>query len=170
MKNLAISELMQTVAVLFNEAYEGQPAGSPTWFIDNGTDSGILSALRGVNAAEASTSVDGSGNSGATIASHVEHLRWSLALVNRTMRGEPYQVNWSESWNLINTDAAGWDRLREDLRQEYDTLRDSLNVAFESEGSPVELEGDVLTGLIALVPHAAYHYGTILQMIERVRK
>jgi hypothetical protein len=166
MKSITISELMQTVVILFNEAYEGQPAGTPTWFVDNGPRSGIFATLREVSAAEAFAPV---GSDGATIASHAGHLRWSLALVNRTMRGEPYQANWSESWNPVEAGADEWERLRADLRQEFDTLRDGMNVAFESEGSPVELEGEVLTGLISLIPHAAYHFGVILQMVERVR-
>jgi hypothetical protein len=31
------------------------------------------------------------------------------------------------------------------------------------------LQGDYLNGVLALIPHAAFHLGIIRQMIERVR-
>jgi len=31
------------------------------------------------------------------------------------------------------------------------------------------LQGDYLNGVLALIPHAAFHLGLIRQMIERVR-
>jgi hypothetical protein len=93
----------------------------------------------------------------------VEHLRWSLANANAALQGKPYQGNWKESWNTLHADAARWDQLRVDLRSEFEALKENL-------GKQTELEGVYLLGVMALVPHAAYHLGTIRQLIERARE
>ena len=124
-------------------------------------NSGILGILDGISSVEASTSVDGSGETGSTIAANAEHLRWSLANANAAIRGEPLG-DWKESWRLLYADDAEWDRLRSALRSEFETLRGALQ-------SQANLPEQYLTGILALLPHAAYHLGTIRQMIERVR-
>lgn len=169
MKNLPVSQLVQITVDLLREAYEGVPAGTPTWFIDNGPDSGILALLRNVSAEEAYRPARAGGDNGVTVASHAGHLHWSLALVNRTLRGEPYQANWSESWNPLENNPQAWDQLRAGLTKEYEDLRHALTVLFQSEGSPVDFDEDTITGMLALVPHAAYHLATIQQILERVR-
>ncbi|TLN06982.1 hypothetical protein FDZ74_12865 [bacterium] len=163
MTTLPLSTITQALYDLLTEAYDGPPDPSGTWFVDNEADSGIMGAIRNVTAAEASRSVDGSGNSGSTIASNVEHLRWSLANANGSMRGEPYRSNWSESWNTIETDEAKWNALREDLHREYLTLRDAVQQA-------PDLQDEYLLGVMALIPHAAFHLGLLRQMVERVRQ
>ncbi len=155
--------VITSIVDLLTEAYAGPPNPSSTWFIDNEPNSGILGILDGVSAAEASRPVDGMGNPGSTIAANAEHLRWSLALSNAAMRGEPFQGNWKESWRLLNADSAEWDRLRAELRTEFETLRRAIQ-------TQTELPDEYLTGVLALLPHAAYHLGTIRQMIERVRE
>lgn len=169
MNNLPISLVVQIAVNLLREAYEGVAEGTPTWFIDGGADSGILSLLRGVSAEEAYRTPGGGSESGNTVASHAGHLLWSLALANRTMRGEPYQANWSESWNPLEHGAAAWDNLRANLAREYEDLRDSLTVLFQSAGSTVDLDEDMITGILAMVPHGAYHLATMQQIMERVR-
>lgn len=154
--------LFRAVSTLLEEAYAGPPDPRSTWFIDNEPDSGILGLLKQVDAQKASLSVDRSGDPGTTIASHVEHLRWSLANANAAMRGQPYQGNWSESWRLNEADEAAWNRLKEDLHNEFETMRQSLAHVEQ------ELPEEYLLGLIALVPHAAFHLGVLRQMVERL--
>lgn len=163
MTTLEKNSLIQTLKDLLTEAYDGPPDPSATWFIDNEPNSGILGILEGVTAAEASTSSDGSGGSGTTIAAHVEHLRWSLANAIGALRGEPYNPNWGESWELLQVDEAEWDRLCGQLRQEFEVMVQALQ-------KQEVVEGEYLYGLLALIPHAAYHLGSIRQMIERVRE
>lgn len=162
MSAISSQAVIQSIVDLFIEAYAGPPNPSSTWFIDNEPDCGILGILDSISAAEASSSVDGSGDAGSTIAANAEHLRWSLANANGALRGAPYQGNWKESWNLLDADETAWERLRDSLRAEFETLRDAI-------GKQESLQGDYLTGVLALIPHAAYHLGTIRQMIERVR-
>ena len=161
MTMISTNAVINSIVELLTEAYDGPPNPSSTWFIDNEPDSGILDILAGISAAEASTSVDGSGETGSTIAANTEHLRWSLAMMNAAIRGEPLG-DWKESWLLVHVDSAGWDRLRSALRSEFETLRQALK-------SQTVLPEEYLTGTLALLPHAAYHLGTIRQMISRVR-
>jgi hypothetical protein len=161
MKDIPASMLTESIVTLLTEAYPGPPDPSITWFIDNEPDSGILGILRDVTAEEASRSVDGTGNPGTTIASHAEHLHWSLANMNRAMSGGEFG-SWSESWNLKEADAAEWDRLRGELQREFEILCVGLR-------SQTEIDPQYLTGGLALVAHAAYHLGNIRQMKERVR-
>lgn len=163
MNSVPVPTLIDSVVTLLTEAYAGPPDPNATWFIDNEPDSGILGILSKVSAEEASTSVDGSGEEGTTIAANAEHLRWSLAQANASLRGEPFQENWKESWRLITSEPGDWDRLRAELRAEYETLCQGLK-----RQTGFEQDEDSL-GVIALLPHAAYHLGTIRQMVERVR-
>jgi hypothetical protein len=162
MDNLSVTSILNSVVHLLTEAYAGPPDPSSTWFIDNEPDSGILGIIASVSAAEASESVDGSGQPGTTIAANVEHLRWSLSMMNAAIRGETFEGKWKESWLLLEVDDAGWDTLRDNLRAEFEMLCRGLQVQ-------TDLPEDYLTGTLALLPHAAYHLGTIRQMVERVR-
>ena len=162
-KTLPVATLIQSILGLFTEAYAGPPDPSATWFTDNVPDSGVLGIIRGVTAREASTSVDNTGNRGTTIAANVEHLRWTLANANATLRGADYNPDWKESWALLDADETAWDNLRAALNTEFETLRIAIR-------QQEDLSGDFLNGVLALIPHAAYHLGTIRQMIERVRK
>ena len=162
MANLSSTAVIHSIVHLLTEAYAGPPDPSSTWFIDNEPDSGILGIIANVSAAEASKSVDSSGESGTTIAANVEHLRWSLSMMNAAIRGETFEGKWDESWRLITVDDDRWDALRDELRAEFETLCQGLQ-------AQVTLPEEYLTGTLALLPHAAYHLGTIRQMIERVR-
>jgi len=153
--------VIQSITTLFSEAYAGPADPSSTWFIDNEPDSGILGLISGVSATEASWSSNHN-DPGTTIASHVEHLHWSLANANEALEGKEYQGNWKESWNTLNADKAKWVRLKNELRSEFERLLGNLQ-------KQAEMPGDYLTGVMALLPHAAYHLGTIRQLIERAR-
>jgi hypothetical protein len=162
MSTLPLPDLIDSILILLTESYAGPPDPSATWFIDNAPDSGVLGILAGVDAEEASRSVDGTREPGTTIASHAEHLRWSLAVAAAELRGQPYPTDWDESWQVPTVDTEEWDRLRRDLRSEY------MNVS-QAIKERTELSGDVLNDVLALLPHAAYHLGNIRQMIARLR-
>jgi hypothetical protein len=154
--------VIQSITTLFSEVYAGPANPRSTWFIDNEPDSGILGLIEKISAKEASLSTNRN-QPGTTIAAHIEHLRWSLANANSALQGQPYQGNWSESWNTLEADEAKWEYLRSNLKQEFELLRENLQ-------KQTELSGDYLTGVMALVPHAAYHLATIRQLIERAHQ
>lgn len=164
MNTVNVTTLTRVIVDLLIEAYDGPPdAHTPTWFNDNDPNAGILGQIRPLTPAEASRSADGSGNPGTTVASHVEHLRWSLANANNAMRGQPYQPKWSASWTVTAVNEAEWDRLRDQLKEEY---QNACSLIKQQDS----LQDEYLYGGFALVPHAAYHLATIRQIIERVRE
>jgi hypothetical protein len=155
------AEVIQSIVTLFSEAYGGPSDPSSTWFIDNEPDSGILGIIAGVSASEASWS-SRKNDPGTSIAAHIEHLRWSLANANGALQGKPYNSNWKESWNTLDISEVDWGRLKKELQNEFKTLVASLN-------NQKELHGEYLIGVMALLPHAAYHLGVIRQLIEQAR-
>jgi hypothetical protein len=144
----------ESLLELLSEAYTG-PNHTYTWFIGNGPGSGLFGTLDGISAEDASRAQP----YGSTVAAHTEHLRWSLAHANVFARGEVPAGNWAESWSLCEVDAAVWDELRAALRREYETLLAAIEQQ-EDFSDP-----QMLTGIMALVPHAAYHLGAIRQMV-----
>lgn len=162
MNDTFFDALKAAVLTLLTEAYAGPPNPRETWFIDNEPDSGIFGALRHLTAEQASTSVDGSGKRGSTVAANAEHLRWSLANANGAFRGKPYDSNWAASWEVITVDKAAWDMLRREIEEEFTALQEVIS-------RQNDLPGEYLTGLLAMAPHAAFHLGLMRQMIERIQ-
>jgi len=161
MTTVSASAVIGAVVTLLTEAYAGPPNPSSTWFIDNEPDCGILGVLSTETAAQASTSVDGSGGLGSTIAANAEHLRLSLGQFNAAILGESYGGSWKESWHLTGADEAQWEGLRSALRDEFETLRQVLS-------QQEELPEEYIVGTLAVVAHAAFHLGIIRQMAARV--
>ena len=161
MEALPATTFVGAMCELFTEAYEGRRDHPYTWFTDNEPDAALFGTLRGLSAEEASTP-PAPGSS--TVAAHTEHLRWSLALANAYIRGEKPQPDWEESWSVATVDTAAWDRLRAELRAEYDVLRGAIK-AQEDWSQP-----QYLIGTLALIPHAAYHLGAIRQLLPLVKR
>ena len=145
---------------LFSELIDGatDPTGA---FILNSGDLGLLRSLDKMSAADASRSV----NDGATIAAHVQHLRYGLSLMNRwaTEGGNPFaNANWDEAWNTVDVDAIEWEQIRNGLRDEARGWLQALS-------SPRDATGRELGGIVGSVAHLAYHFGAIRQIDKRVR-
>jgi hypothetical protein len=160
MNSIPVENFRNVLLELFTEAYDG-PNHSYTWFIDNAPKSGLLGTLEDISSDEASRTFI---KNGATIAAHTEHMRWSLAQTNAMMRDEQPSQNWSESWltNVVTPDE--WDRLRSNLRKEYETLRQGI------EKQPNFSDQQILTGAFSFVAHAVYHLGSIRQMKKLLGK
>ena len=156
-KTLTTKTLTKIIAELFSEAYTG-PNHAYTWFISSEPDSGILGTLQSVGAEDASRRQP----SGSTIAAHTEHLRWSLALANAYTRGETPALNWAESWTVQTVDADAWDKLRADLKREYEALYQAI------QNQQDVSDEQMLTVMLAFTPHAAYHLGAIRQLTHAV--
>jgi hypothetical protein len=150
-RTIPMSEVIAIARELFVEAYEG-PRGQGSWYISNGADAGLFATLAGLGADDASRPGRPGGPS---IAAHVEHLRWSLANVNATIRGEAWNPDWSASWSVGAVDEAAWGTLRADVAREFAELRAAL------EAEPELSDPMMLRGVVALAPHAAYHLGAI---------
>ncbi|MBS4023800.1 MAG: hypothetical protein KGZ79_15505 [Dethiobacter sp.] len=94
-----MTNVVQALLVLCEEAFAGPSDPRGTWFTSNEQDSGFLGTVKYISAAEASRYV---GAGGSTIAGHTNHLRFALNLANRACRGENAHAgaDWKESWHM----------------------------------------------------------------------
>jgi hypothetical protein len=151
-------DLNRSLPSLFSELVNGT-RGTGAFVLNRG-DRGLLTSLDRLSADAASASHAG----GATIAAHVDHLRFGLSLMNRWAAGEnPFDdADWSASWNTTTVSDAEWRELRAGLRREVEAWYSALQ-------SPREVAGVELDGVIGSVIHLAYHLGAIRQIDAGVR-
>ena len=149
-----------SLALLFAELTDG-PLPDAAYML-NGGDPGLLRSLDRLSAAAAS-SPPASG--GASIAAHVDHLRYGLELMNRWSGGDPDPwsgADWVASWRRATVTEEQWAVLRGELRGETRRWHEALQT--ERELSAVELNG-----VIASIAHLAYHLGAIRQIDRSIR-
>jgi len=153
------TEIAPSLVTLLSEIALGAPRGGSAYVL-NGGDPGLLASLDELSAEQASRSRDG----GATIAAHVDHVRYGLSLMNRWAAGEnPFpEADWSAAWRTTAVDDARWAELRRALRDEVERWRAALHAP--REVGPVELEG-----MIASIVHLAYHLGAVRQIVPDLR-
>ena len=156
------TELLRTIVpTLFSELIHGSPDPSRRTYMLNRGDAGLLASLDQLSAAAASARHGG----GPSIAAHVDHLRYGLALLNRWATGAPAQwqeMDWTASWRKNIVSDAEWRALR-------DELRGAASAWVEALRTPREVS-DVEAGWMAgSVAHLAYHFGAIRQIDRTTR-
>jgi hypothetical protein len=120
-------------------------------YLDRGTS--FFETLAMITAEEASHPI--SANC-ASIAAHVEHVRFYLDVTLRWVRGERPQVDWSEIWRTVQAvTPEEWADSQRRLRETYYQIRDLVTSMETWEG-----EGEI-GGALALLMHNAYHLGEI---------
>ena len=149
-----------TLARLFAELVDGTGAFDGGYILNTG-DVGLLKSLEKLSAADASRST----NDGATIAAHVQHVRYGLSLMNHwaTEGGYPFaDATWDAAWKTREVNALAWEEIRNGLageaRQWLDVLR-----------TPREASVTELNGMVASIAHLAYHIGAIRQIDKQAR-
>lgn len=150
--------MVTLVTRMLHEAFEGPP-GPWTYFTDTTPGTGVFATIDALTPAEASR---GGGPGHTTIAGHVHHLRSSLALTARELRGESASRDRSRSWTVSAVDEAAWATLRAELRREYE----SLVVAV---GTRAAWDEDALGVVFGAIAHTAYHLGAIRQRLAPPR-
>jgi hypothetical protein len=151
----------KVLPVIFRELVHGSSDPSARTYVLNQGDLGLLASLDRLSAVAASASHDG----GASIAAHVDHLRYGLSLLNRWADGVPPpwpDMDFTASWrrNVVSDEA--WRTLRDELRREATRWGEAL-------AAPRQVS-DVEAGWIAgCVAHLAYHLGAIRQIDRALR-
>ena len=156
-----MGELNSVLPVLLSELVNGSPDPSIGTFMLNRGDLGLLHALDQISAERASTTTTG----GATIAAHVDHVRYGLELLNRWAGGEasPWKTaDWTASWRKQVVTDGEWRQLRDDLRREADTWHRHL-------GTISGLSDTAAKWVAGSVAHLAYHVGAIRQIDRATR-
>lgn len=154
-------ELTTTLPTLFSELVNGSPdLGVGTYMLNRG-DQGLLASLENVSASAASSTSLGGGS----IAAHVDHIRFGLALLNRWAAGEeaPWKgADWTGSWRKTSVTDDEWRALRDELRREADAWIAALR-------TPREVPEPALNWIVGSVAHLAYHLGAIRQIDRAAR-
>ena len=144
---------------ILKELVEGAEPGA-CWVL-NAQDPGLLASLNRLSAEEASAVPAGGG---ASIAAHVDHLRYGLELLNRWSAGENPFVNadYSASWDRLTVSKVDWASRREALHSEAYAWMEAIK-------RPRDVSDFELTGMVASVAHLAYHLGAIRQINRSTR-
>ena len=146
--------LNDSLSTLLRELVHG-PAPESS-FILNAGDIGLLRSLDAISAEAASAPAPAGG---ASIAAHVDHLRYGFELLNRWSQGEnPFSdADYSTSWKRGTVNQEEWIDRRAALAGEIAKWERVV-------AAPRELEGIELNGVVASVAHLAYHIGAIRQI------
>jgi hypothetical protein len=155
-----MATLHRSLETLFRELIDG-PNANAAWML-NGEDVGLLRSLDKLTASAASA-VPMAG--GASIAAHVDHVRYGLSLMNRWSQGEqdPWSTaDWTVSWNRTVVNDQEWAALRQALGVEARTWLETLR-------APRDYAERELNDVIAIVAHLAYHFGAIRQIDRSIR-
>ena len=152
-------EITSTLTTLLGELLDGPP-GREAYML-NGGDAGLLRSLDKLSARDASAVPPGGA---ASIAAHVDHLRYGLSLMNRWAGGEhPFDsADWSASWRRTSVTDAEWQQLRNDLATEGRRWLDALR-------TPRDVARPELNGIVGSIAHLAYHLGAIRQIDRAAR-
>jgi hypothetical protein len=152
------TDLHRSLPGLFSELVHGAPERGS--FVLNPGDPGLLAALDRLSAEAASRSSE----DGATVAAHVDHLRYGLSLLNRWAAGEnPFtDADWSKAWRTTAVSEQQWTDLRSGLRDQVERWHRNLQ-------SSRQVSGIELDGVIGSVVHLAYHLGAMRQIVARLR-
>ena len=152
--------VQRALLTLLNELAFGASA-QDCWVL-NRNDPGLLRSLDRLSAEAGSAPAP---RGGASIAAHVDHLRYGFELLNRYARGEnPFATaDWTASWRRGTVSEAEWTALRRNLANEIEQWVRFLEQPRE-DLSEVEL-----TGMLASAAHLGYHLGAMRQINASLR-
>ena len=149
------------LATLGSELTLGVPSSAKGSYMLNLGDPGLLASLEALSASAASATHAG----GASIAAHVDHLRYGLSVLNAWLAGAeaPWtHADWTASWKTIVVSDDEWRTLRADLRRESSTWIEALR-------APREVNERELGWIVGSIAHLAYHVGAIRQIDRAAR-
>jgi hypothetical protein len=151
-------EVAKTLGVLLAELVEG--ASKDGGYMLNPGDEGLLRSLDKLSAADASRATP----TGASIAAHVDHVRYGLSLMNRWSHGDnPFDsADWGASWRKTTVSEPEW-------RQRLSELRAEATRWLGVVRAPRDVNEIELSGMIGSIAHLAYHLGAIRQINQSAR-
>lgn len=148
--------LVEGVAYLLRETFEGSPEGQPSAYLDRGI--GLLSTIEAVSATGASADFEGT-----TIAAQTEHAKFYLDRLCEFINGRSEGVNWDDSWLIEEVNDDEWTALRSSVSRAYENCLQCL-------ASPREWNQMQVGMAIGLVAHTAYHLGAIRQIAKFLKQ
>ncbi len=159
--NTSDAVFQRALSKLLIEIFDGPP-GNEAYVLNPG-DPGLLRQLDSIPADAASTRpMPGK----TTIAAHVDHVCFGLALLNRWTGGEanPWAgANWDASWRRTTVSGDQWRTLRDELRRQAEAWRKHVAARTDWDDLPA-------AGALSSAAHTAYHLGAIRQILAGLGK
>ena len=158
---MADSVFQRALSNMLTEIFSGPP-GQEAYVLNPG-DPGLLRQLDTIDAKTASTPPTQGQKS---IAAHVDHVYFGLAILNRWAAGEanPWAgADFNASWQRTSVSDDQWLALRDGLRREADTWRKVVTARTSWDDT------SAAAGL-STVAHTAYHLGAIRQLLAALQR
>ena len=155
------SVLQRALSNMLTEIFNGPP-GQEAYVLNPG-DPGLLRHLDSIDAGAASNRpMPGK----TTIAAHVDHLLFGLAILNRWAAGDPNPwagADWNGSWQRTTVTEDQWRTLRDGLRQEAEKWQTFVanRTSWDDLGAAAAL---------STAAHTTYHFGAIRQILAGLNK
>jgi len=151
--------ISQSLITLFRELLYGPERPGQAYMLNTG-DAGLLRSLDAISANGASRTSQG----GASIAAHVDHLRYGLSLMNAWSGGaNPWDTaDFTASWRISTVTDAEWQDLRLRLRNDSERWLQAMH-------TKRDLTDDELNIVSGVTAHLAYHLGAIRQIDKATR-
>lgn len=155
--SIPVDEIKIGLNFLFRETFESVHG----IFLDKGTS--IFETLAGISAAEASIPVSATC---ATLAAHVEHMRFYLdTLEGYMLKQIEGKVDWDHIWQTVGAvTPEAWADSQNRLRASYDRVTARFQAMETMDG-----DNDLGTAL-AMIAHSAYHLGEMRQALCTLRQ
>jgi hypothetical protein len=149
------SFFQRALSNMLMEIFDGPPGQEA--YVLNAGDPGLLRQLDAIDAKTASASPAPEKKS---IAAHVDHVQFGLAILNRWAAGDPNPwegADFNASWQRTTVSDDQWRALRDGLRREAGTWQKFV---------AARTSWDDMSAAAALstVAHTAYHLGAIRQI------
>jgi hypothetical protein len=155
------SVFQRALSNMLREIFDGPP-GQDAYVLNPG-DPGLLRQLDAIDAKTASTSPTPGQKS---IAAHVDHVQFGLAILNRWAAGEanPWAgADFNTSWQRTTVGEDQWRALREGLRREADNWQKV--VAARTSWDDMSAAAGLST-----VAHTAYHLAAVRQILAALQR
>lgn len=152
----ADSIFQRALSNMLVEIFDGPPGQEA--FVLNPGDPGLLRQLDTIDASAASKRPMAGKT---TIAAHVDHIHFGLAILNRWAAGEsnPWAgADWNGSWQRTTVTDEQWRTLRANLRNEAEKWRKVV------AGRTI-WDDMAAAAALSTAAHTAYHFGAIRQIL-----
>lgn len=128
-------------------------------YINRGTS--IFLTLKEISAEQASQPMGDC----ATIAAHVEHIRYYLDVIEDFMfKRDLSHVNWNTIWETVSTVSdEEWQTMQATLKNSYERIKGHLQAESLWDGT------HELGAMMGMIVHSAYHPGEVRQMLCRLK-
>jgi hypothetical protein len=155
MSTISTDALVGHLVAALNESFDG-PAADVFYFADK--QGGLFPSIDGLSAEAASRRVGSD-----SVAGQVGHIVFCLRYFAGAIRGNPPQMDWPQSWATNTVDAAGWDRLKAELRAAHTDTREAIakHAADSTEAA---------AAAVGAVTHTIYHLGALRKILAVLRK